>query len=110
MRLGIAGHSSLLKNFSKVVVMVLGCQVPDSLAEIPQEAFARFGIFYNMTGQDGYPWSQVITSSGTEFRDHIVCPVLCSGFPAVGYNVLQSLFTHESACCILVLVEIVGEV
>ena len=93
-----------------LVVVVLGGQVADGLAEVPQEAVARLGALHDAAGEDRQPGPQVVAAALGELRDHLVGPVLDAGFPAVGDHVLQAALAHQRAHGVLVLVQIVVEV
>ena len=95
----------------KLAVVFVGDEIGDGLAEVPQEAVAGFGALDHAAGKHGHPGCGIVAAQLFELRDHVVSPVLRSGFPTVvDYEANASLAHQFGADGFLVAVEVRLEV
>ncbi len=106
----VAAHIARPQDVGELVVVVLGDEVAQGLAEIPEEPVARLGAFDDPAGQDRQPGAHVVAAALRERVEHPVGPVGDPGLPAVGDHVLKTALAHEAAGGALVLIEVVLEI
>ena len=83
MRLGIVNHPAPVQLRGNDLVVILGEQLTESLAEIPQESLGARRIADDPAGQRRKPPKQRVPMAGGEFFGKMLRPVLAPRFPAV---------------------------
>src|ERR1022692_2542705 len=80
------------------------------LAEVPQDAVARFGAFHDVAGEDRQPGMEIVAAPSGELGEHVIGPVLHPGLPTVGDDEAQAALAHQVADGVLILAQIVVEI
>ena len=87
-------HAPLVQRGLQLAVMLVGDQVANGLAEVPQEPVAGFGAFHHLPGENRHPGQRIIAAPLLELRDHVVGPVLRTGLPAIVDHVADAALAH----------------
>ena len=106
-RFRIVAHAPLFQRRLHLAVVLVGDQIANGLAEIPQELVAGFGAFDHLPGEDRHPGQRIVAAPLLELGHHVVGPVLRTRLPAIGNHVADAALAHVvRADRLLVAVEI----
>ena len=104
-------HSALVEGFFQLSIVLVGNKISDSLAEVPQKTIALLSTFHDAACQHREPGNSVVATQLFELGEHVVSPVLRSGFPTVVDDILDAFLSHLiCADCFFVAVEVLFEV
>ena len=110
-RLAIVAYVAPMQHGFQLAIVFVGDEVANGLAEVPQELVAGCGALYHLPGQNRHPRRWIIAAQLLELGDHIVGPVLRTGFPAIVDYIADALLAHPVRThCLLVAVQIGVEV
>ena len=88
--LGVEAHTALVEVLRGYSVVILGKEISDGAAEVPQKAIADVRAFHNSAGQHRQVGSRVVSAPTLKFADHLLGPVLVVGFPAVHEEIAET--------------------
>ena len=87
--LGSEAHAVLAGELLDLTVVVLGKQISQRAAVVPEKALGLLGRTDDRTGQDWQPRDEVITPAFSEFRWQLSRPVFTPAFPAIEQDILE---------------------